>query len=320
MRHAYLIALVAVFGANAPAGDTYVPDSTPSGICNVIPFSPTFSNANGEWRYQAVLPAASLGSQPLTITGLSLAPCASDTFTATTFEVRMSNLAPNQHSTNMDANMGAAPTVVRAAGPFSWTVQNNMTWQSIPLDCPHAHDGASDLVVEVRFTGATSTGNIGMSRAGVAQRYYASGTGAYSRATASGSGLAAFKVRLSHADVTPSTTMPSVGSLVTLALDSYPDAGQIFVAASSFAQAPIRIGCWSLNLLPDELFKLTVNNALPSVFVNYQGVLDANGQATATVAIPQAPSLAGLPVHTAFATFDTGLRSISSTGSFLIVP
>ncbi len=320
MRIATLIALMAAFCAKAPAGDTYVPDPAPSGICNVIPFSPTFLSANGEWRYQAVLPAATLGSQPLTITGLSLAPCASDTFTATLFEVRMNNLTPNQHTTNMDANIGPAPTVVRNAGPFTWAVQNNSTWQAIKLDCPHVFDGASDLVIEVRFSGAMSSANIGMQRAGAAQRYYAAGIGAYSASMATGSGMAAFKVRLTHADVTPNNTMPSVGSLVNLAFDSYPDAGQIFIAASSFAQAPIRIGCWSMNLLPDGLFKLTVNNSLPSVFVNYQGFLDANGQATASVVIPQVPSLAGLPVHTAFATFDTGLRSISSTGSFLIVP
>ena len=322
MRITLAVLVTLCLAATAPAGDTYIPDSTPSGTCNVIPFSPTWPNANGEWRYQAVMPASLMGGKPLLVSGFSLAPCGTGNFTTTTFEIRMNNLPPNTHGSNMDTNIGLAPSVVKIAAPFAWNITTTGTWQAIKLDCPHVYDGNSDLVIEVRYSGGMAPGFIGMARAGVAQRYYVFGAGAYSNPTASGSGSAAFKVRLTQADITPSSATPSIGTTVNLALDSFPNAGQLYVCASSFSQASIPIGCWTLPLALDDLFKVTTQNLLPSIFQNYQGTLDANGQATASVNIPNFGGLVGIAINTAFVTFDptTSTQAISRAGTFKIAP
>ena len=61
---------------------------------------------------------------------------------------------------------------------------------------------------------------------------------------------------------------------------------------------------------------------LPTVFKNYAGKLDANGDATASIDIPNVPALKGVRVYTAFltllATAPSGVSSISNTFLFTI--
>ncbi|MBN2492913.1 MAG: hypothetical protein JXQ29_18835 [Planctomycetes bacterium] len=316
------LGLVALIVGAAAAGDIYVPDSTPSGTCNNFPFNPNWSGANGEWRYQAVFTAAQLGNTPLLITGLSLAPCSTGVFTATTFEIRMNNLTPSTHSTALDTNIGASPTVVRGAAAFTWNT-TNATWSPLAFTCPHQYDGKSDLVVEVRYIGGAMSGGFGgtVARAGAAPRYFVYGTGAYTGTTGTSGGLTGFKVRLTCADVTPSTLGPSIGTTVKLALDSYPDAGVSYVCASSLGAGPFMVGCWPVKLSVDGIFLITANNMLPALFQNYQGVLDASGQATAAVNIPNIPVLVGIGVYTAFAgVAPGGLTVVSDNGLFRINP
>jgi hypothetical protein len=317
-----VLGLIVLLAGSAVAGDTYVASSAPTGGCNHFPFNPTWSGSNGEWRYQGVFTATQLGNAPLLITGLSFAPCSTGGFTAKQLEIRMNNLPPLMHSTAFDTNIGASPTVVRIGAPITWNVTAS-TWCAIPLDCPHLYDGKSDLVVEVRYMGGGLTGSFTgpVVRDSVAPRYYAYGTGAYTTTTATGTGTAAFRVRLTHADVTPSTLSPSIGTTVNLALDSYPDAGGNYVTASSFGTGPFMVGCWPVKLDVDSLFFITVNNLVPTVFQNYQGVLDATGQATAAVAIPNVNALVGIILSNAFAVVGPGgLTVVSDNGVFRINP
>ena len=67
-----------------------------------------------------------------------------------------------------------------------------------------------------------------------------------------------------------------------------------------------------------------VHNVWPSIFSNYAGTLDAQGQASAAINVPGLPTLVGFTIHTAFVTRNasapTGIQSISNTHSFTIAP
>jgi len=67
---------------------------------------------------------------------------------------------------------------------------------------------------------------------------------------------------------------------------------------------PIPLGNRQLNLSPDDLLLITVNNYVPSIFVNYAGQLDTQGEAKAEIRIPNNPGLIGLRMHTAFVVLD----------------
>jgi hypothetical protein len=67
-----------------------------------------------------------------------------------------------------------------------------------------------------------------------------------------------------------------------------------------------------IPLWPDNLFVVTINNALPGIFKNFSGSLDASGDATLTIQIPNVGVLSGPVFYLAFITYDaTGILEIS---------
>ena len=94
------------------------------------------------------------------------------------------------------------------------------------------------------------------------------------------------------------------GSTVAIHLqsDQASDAGKSYVLAMSLATRPSVGGTFPngevLNLAPDTLFLVTVQNVLPHIFVGFQGVLDAQASAQAAVHLPAAlPGGQNLPLH-----------------------
>ena len=61
---------------------------------------------------------------------------------------------------------------------------------------------------------------------------------------------------------------------------------------------------------------------LPAVFSDYNGFIDSQGQANASINIPNIQALIGQKVHSAFVTLNpsspSGLKSISNTFSFTV--
>jgi hypothetical protein len=68
---------------------------------------------------------------------------------------------------------------------------------------------------------------------------------------------------------------------------------------------------------------LSVTGVLPTIFQNYAGILNAQGVATARLAIPNSPFLKGVRMHTAYLTLlpgaPLGVASISGTHMFTIL-
>jgi hypothetical protein len=77
----------------------------------------------------------------------------------------------------------------------------------------------------------------------------------------------------------------------------------------------------TVPLAIDALFILSTSGALPAVFTNFAGLLDAFGEATATLNFPPVPALAGLPFSIAAVTYDmTGINWISNGEDLQINP
>jgi hypothetical protein len=115
---------------------------------------------------------------------------------------------------------------------------------------------------------------------------------------------------------------PQPGGAIRFALTANDDAGLPYLVASSFGLGPIAVDTRKIGLSPDALLLVSVGGLLPSVFVGYQGVIDAKGQAKASIHIPNIPALIGLRLHSAFVTLSpsapSGIKSISNTFSFSI--
>jgi len=93
----------------------------------------------------------------------------------------------------------------------------------------------------------------------------------------------------------------AVNGLVNYSLRSPCHPNSIHVALCSWGTAPgVGLGTSTLHLVPDVL--LTVSLQAPSLFVNFVGVLDAQGRGTCQVLVH--PALGGTTFYTAFLTFD----------------
>jgi hypothetical protein len=112
------------------------------------------------------------------------------------------------------------------------------------------------------------------------------------------------------------------GSSIMLTLGATPDAGLPYQMGSSLGNGPIPIDTRTLGLSPDALLLLSATSALPTVFQNYAGVLDAKGTAAAKLNIPKIPALKGTRIYTAFvtlrATAPSGISNISNTFLFTV--
>ena len=109
---------------------------------------------------------------------------------------------------------------------------------------------------------------------------------------------------------------------MTLTLRAYEDPGRVYQIGSSFGTGPVPIGPRRLCLDLDTLLVISTSEQWPGIFSSYRGMLDGQGQASASIRIPGSPALVGLRIHTAFITLGPaapfGIRSISNTFSFTI--
>ena len=61
-----------------------------------------------------------------------------------------------------------------------------------------------------------------------------------------------------------------------------------------------------IPLWPDNLFAATASNVLPAIFKNFNGILDAKGDAQANIVIPNDQALIGIAFFTAFVNYSGG--------------
>ena len=321
MRKTSLLCLLLVLTVGvAYAGEIYIPANTPTvGSRNNWPFNPTFGP---EWRYQMVFTAAQLGNQPLSIVDIAFATSGTGTLTMQDLEVRMS------HSTSPASSTFAAnlpnPQVVLRATNYIWNTTDK-TWTPLVFTAPFNYNGVDYLTIEIRYRNGTMTGFSGTCYydGNNHPRIYSHNTTAYN-ATSGSMDNNGLKIRITTVNATlvlSGKTNP--GATVDLDLIAATDAGKPYQVASSLGLGPIPIGNRQLDLTPDVLMDVTVNGYLPTIFMNYSGVLDAQGKARSQIAIPNIPALTGVRIHSAFLTLDPaapyGISVISPTASFTIL-
>ena len=86
---------------------------------------------------------------------------------------------------------------------------------------------------------------------------------------------------------------------------------------SSFSNPGIPTPAGTIDLTPDGLFFFSI--AVPSVFVNFQGVLDLQGTAIASIKIPAVPALKGFRFFVSFVTVQSGaIKAVANTAGFTI--
>jgi len=129
------------------------------------------------------------------------------------------------------------------------------------------------------------------------------------------------EVYVASATITGSGT-PSPGNTIKFALNAPADPNLPYQMGSALGNGPIPIDTRQLGLSPDALLVMSAGGLLPSVFKNYAGKLDAKGDATASLDIPNYPVLKGVRIYTAFVTIlgtaPSGMASISNTFMFVI--
>ena len=116
---------------------------------------------------------------------------------------------------------------------------------------------------------------------------------------------------------------PKINTTYPLDMSAVTEGGQAYAAALSVSglMPLLQFDRRFVPIAADSIFYLTVLNVLPTVFVNFQGVLNASGTVQAGVAIPNAAALVGLQVDGCFVTYDgTGARAISNPWGFQVLP
>jgi hypothetical protein len=327
------LALCLALAGTASADDIFLPDNQPTGASNVIPFGgawPSSSNPNGEFTYQWWIPGSILGGKPFRLTGLATLPVYTGVHTATKAEITIGHNTLATYSTIFVQNL-PQPTTLYPEGPWTWNATAN-TWSPFPLPPTAAFDynGTDNLTIQIRLYGSTCTvqgsttlGCYNLNSPNSATRVYNYNTGMYTypsgRASTSYSGK--LQLTVSYVSITGSGS-PRPGGTVDLALFAPGDAGLPYQVGTSLGTGPIPIGSRTLNLSLDAILDASVNGYLPTVFQNYAGLLDAQGQGKASVVLPPIPALVGVRLHSAFLTIKAGepfnLKSISPTYSFTI--
>jgi Tol biopolymer transport system component len=98
------------------------------------------------------------------------------------------------------------------------------------------------------------------------------------------------------------------GSTVALLMEDPSRPAATYLVRCAFGRSPglFLPGVGTVPLNPDTLFWLS--GLVPTIFKNFQGVLNANGQATAAVALPNTPVLSGLVFYASFVTASPALK------------
>lgn len=100
----------------------------------------------------------------------------------------------------------------------------------------------------------------------------------------------------------PTSPAPTPGAIVKFQLAGA--SGLPYLAATALSNKGFLLpGQRKLPLSPDGLFSLSVTNVLPATFRNYGGVMDNQGHATISLAIPKIAALKGIMLYTAFVNY-----------------
>jgi hypothetical protein len=317
-------AMLTVLGVPAGADEIYIPDNKPNTGSTRDPFP---FDATAAWRYHLLIPARMLGDAPVRIMEVSVAFSESTiAWFAPQFQLRMAHTQRNSLSSIFRDNIGPSP-VVLVDGPHSFKAVMD-TWSPLGIRNGFNYDGRSNLVLEFRYKNRPETGIRAWTSSQLERCYLHAGhtTDPYngiacgSQAHQRWGGL---KVRLTVLDSEISGVgIPRPGGTMNLRLIAPSDGGLRYRVGTSLGTGPIPIGNRTIGLGFDAILGASLLGLLPTLFVDYSGTLDAQGEGIAKINILKDPLLIGVRLHSAFVTLNpsapSGVQSISNTFSFTI--
>jgi len=328
VRKVLLVAL-ATAAFSLPLNAQFIgwPDTNPASSVsnNTYPMG-----ASPEWRFQYMLPALCFPNSPFMITDMAFAQHgnfrSSHPGNYKTFQVRMALTSATALTNNFANNLGPSPVTVMNRPAFNWAWVPDK-WVDFGLDSKFGYDGSSNLVIEIRYTGGSSSSLPKRAESPPGgYRVCTKGTGAFNSTVATyvwTTSLPKTRFTIEVISIIASGK-PNPGGTVTLDLSAPSDGGLSYQIGSSLGTGPILIDSRKLGLSPDAILMASVNGWLPTVFKDYAGVLDAAGKGKGTLNIPNIPILVGIKIHSAFVTINasspSGIKSISPTETISITP
>jgi len=318
------MALLALLAFPAAAGEIYIPSNTPSsgGGPNSWPF-----NSHSAWRYHLLIPARMLGGKPFRLKEVSVAFATTQSnWSASQFQLRVAHTLQTTLSMTFATNL-ASGAVALIDGPLAFSATAN-TWSPLGITNGFNYDGASSLVLEVRYVRNSTAGANVWTDTSLCRCYTHTGNtndpyNATTAITPTPGALMGMKVRLTTVDTQIfGSGTGRIGTALTLILFSPPDGGLPYQVGTSLGNGPTPIGSRQIGLSLDDLLVVSVGGLLPAIFQNYAGNLDASGQGTAKMVIPNNAGLVGIRLHSAFVTLKNGapfhIESISDTFTFTV--
>jgi len=311
------IALLAVVltGALRGQGCVAVPADTPAiGSPSSAPFGnnnpndPIFSDL----RYQVLVPRTMLGTQPLRIRDLQVAPAGSRVRQLQALTLTLGHNAAGQLANPMSANLGA-PTVTRHVEQWLVPTIAN-TWSSLGVPLDFLFDPAiGDLVIEFRVIGGGALGGSGTAgmRTDQALPYQWTPGGGTTGSSFAGGGI---KLRLctdTHGLLElgggcrgSNNLVPQLGYTGSAAVGG--GGLQVTLADGRIAPASPVVLLWSFDVRPAPLDLAAIGASGCSTHL-YGDVLDVvltgNGTAAVPLAVPAAP-FPCLPLWNQWLVFD----------------
>ena len=319
------VALAALLAGTAAAGEIYIPDNNPasgSAGSNSWPF-----NTYSAWRYHLLIPAQMLGGKPFRVKEVSVAFSGSKSgWSASQFQLRMAHTLQTTLSMTFATNL-ASGAVALIDGPITFNAVAS-TWTPLGITNGFNYDGKSGLVLEVRYIRNTTSGVTVWTDNRMCRCYTHTGNSndpynATTAITPTPGALMGMKVRLTTVDTQIfGSGTGRIGTTLTLVLLSPPDGGLPYQVGTSLGNGPTPIGNRQIGLSLDDLLVVSVGGFLPAIFQSYAGNLDASGQGTAKMVVPNNAGLVGIRLHSAFVTLKNGapfhIESISDTFTFTV--
>ncbi len=302
IRTAVAAALLAI--ATTATAQNYIacPDLNPAASAsnNTWPMG-----ADTEWRYQYLLPASCFPNTPFSIFDMAMSQhgnwTSSNPGTYSSFQIRMSLTTLATVTTNLVTNLGSTYTTVMNRPSFRWAYQKD-TWVDFGLDAPMMHDGASNLLIEIRYTGGNTASLIKHAENPPGGwRVMAKGAGSYNATTATNGPFSTSlpKTRFTITQgfvmraLTPSVSLGNSGAI----RGEFATPGATYLMAASLGNTtkiPVGPNC-SINLDVGPLFKLSVQGN--PLFTNYVGLVAANGTCVGQFFVPNLAPLVGTTIY-----------------------
>lgn len=306
--------------AQQPTLTAHPQETLTGGAGNYSPFGVFSTGSGAEARTQLLVPADELPGPGTALVGIELTALVGGTVDYQSLQITAAPTTATSLASSFAANLTGTQTVVLQATGLA-VAYSTTAWVRIDFTQPYVHDGQSALVLDIKKVAQPVGGSfqfvsirknsqpVRVDRPRMVYAFGNPGSGA-SNATAAFADDDAIGFRLvwlgtptvrNRSDTGASGNQYNVGGSVLLTVQGDPGFLWVLAAATGFLQPGL--------VVPGLSGTFRLNGPVPFA----SGLLDPTGIGTATVAIPNTPSLAGSYLVYQGATVDPATGAIALT-------